>query len=118
MSALLLSCHCGGVQFRLPGPPPHITQCNCSLCTALGWMCCYYDRSEIERLTPPDREQRYIRSNIDKACLAVHRCAHCGVPTHWEDLDPAKTRMGFNANLIAGLDIDALPMRFLDGAAW
>ena len=118
MGMLSLSCHCGDVRFDVPDNPGHITQCNCSLCVALGWRCVYFDRSDVTRLTDAAREQRYIRTNIDKPCLAVHRCARCGIATHWENLLEAETRMGFNANLIAGLDQTAIPVRLCDGASW
>lgn len=112
-----LSCHCGAVALELAQAPTEITQCNCSICAKLGWLLCYATSDQVTMLTPPEHEQSYRRRDID-AMLEVQRCKTCGVPVYWRALDRAYTRMGFNARLIDGLDLDRLPHRYVDGRRW
>jgi hypothetical protein len=112
-----LSCLCGAVAYELAQTPTEITQCNCSQCVKRGWLLCYTTRDHITALTPADNECAYRRSDIE-ATLEVRICKVCGIATHWRALDPNYTRMGFNARLIGGLDLDALPRRYVDGARW
>jgi hypothetical protein len=114
---LHLSCHCGGVAYALDFTPTEIVACNCSICSKLGWLMCYTTRDHITALTPEDNEAVYRRTDIE-ATLEVHRCKVCGISTHWRALDPGYTRMGVNARLIDGLDLAALPRRYVDGARW
>jgi hypothetical protein len=112
-----LSCHCGAVALELAHAPTEITQCNCSICAKLGWLLCYAPRDQATILTPPENEQSYRRADIE-AMLDVQRCRTCGVPVYWRAHDPAYTRMGFNARLIEGLDLERLPRRYVDGRRW
>lgn len=114
----ILSCHCGAVKLRVETDPVEQAECNCSICRKLGWLMAYYAESAVERLTPPEAEETYIRTDIPPH-LKVHRCKTCGVPTHWESLPGmSKGRMGVNVRLIDGLDLAALPLRKIDGASW
>jgi hypothetical protein len=115
----VLSCHCGGVKLKLASPPTEAAECNCSICRKLAWTLAYYAPAQVQRLTPPEREDRYMRSDMNEPpCLAVHRCKTCGIATHWQSLDPNLDRMGINVRLVEGIDPDALPRRFIDGASW
>ena len=110
------SCHCGAVTIRLAERPSQVTDCNCTLCTKLGWRLVYGSSDTVAIEGPLDE---YVRSDMAEPCLRVMRCRHCGVATHWEPLTaPPHDRIGVSARLLDELAIGALPVRSLDGLSW
>jgi hypothetical protein len=114
-----LSCHCGRVRFQVPAAPTEIGQCNCSICSKLGWRLGYYVAEDVTRLSPEAHEDSYRRADIDPICLEVRRCRVCGVATHWQPV-PLKpgAKWGVNAALMEGVDLASIPVRRIDGASW
>ena len=113
---LVASCHCGRATIRLPRRPESVTQCNCSLCTKTGFRGVYFRSDELE-IT--GEFQSYVRDDLKQAYLANHRCAHCGVLTHWTPLtDPPHERMGVNARLIDPALLEGVAVQEVDGASW
>ena len=113
---LVASCHCGRAIIRLPRKPDSVTQCNCSLCTKTGFRGVYFASDELEI----DGDfQSYVRDDLKKPYLATHRCAHCGVVTHWTPLtEPPHERMGVNARLIDEALLAGVPVNEVDGRSW
>ena len=113
---VVASCHCGTVTIELPRKPDYINECNCSICTKLGWRCVYF-RSDEVRIK--GSFQSYIRSDLAEPMLQVLRCASCGCPTHWELLTPPPhERMGVNARLLEPRHLEGVEVRQVDGASW
>lgn len=109
-------CHCGAVTIRLSRKPTAVTQCNCSVCRALGWRCVYDCSDRIEISGELDE---YVRSDLTEPMLKVMRCANCGVPTHWEPLtEPPHERMGVNANLLPAETLEGAEVIAVDGRSW
>jgi hypothetical protein len=113
---LTARCHCGRVTIRLPRAPESVTQCNCSLCTKTGFRGVYF---ASEELTVEGAFDSYVRDDLKQPYLATHRCANCGVVTHWTPLsDPPHDRMGVNARLIDPAVLKGVRVQEVDGASW
>jgi hypothetical protein len=113
---LVAACHCGRSTIRLPRKPESVTQCNCSLCTKTGFSGVYFGSEE---LVIDGEFDSYVRKDLKQPYLATHRCAHCGITTHWTPLTaPPHERMGVNARLIDPAVLDGVPVQQVDGASW
>ena len=113
---VIASCHCGRATIRLPRTPDSITQCNCSLCTKTGFRGVYVRSDELEIIGEFDS---YVRDDLKQAYLANHRCAHCGILTHWTPLsEPPHERVGVNARLIDPVLLEGVSVKEVDGASW
>jgi hypothetical protein len=111
--ALVASCHCGRARITLPRKPDQILHCNCSLCAKTGFQGAYFSSEELQIEGEFDS---YVRADSNPACLATHRCRHCGIVTHWTPLtDPPHERMGVNARLLEPGMLDDVPVREVNG---
>jgi hypothetical protein len=116
VSALVGTCHCGGVRITVPHKPDQVTQCNCSLCSKTGFQGIYYASDE---LVIEGELDRYVRADSKPAYLASLRCRQCGVLTHWvPPTDPPHERMGVNARLFEPGTFDDVPVKLVDGRSW
>jgi hypothetical protein len=114
--SLVASCHCGRATIRLPRTPDSVTRCNCSLCTKTGFRGVYFASDE---LAIEGEFDSYVRGDLKQPYLANHRCAHCGVATHWTPLsDPPHDRTGVNARLIDPAALQGVAVEEVDGASW
>lgn len=114
--ALAGSCHCGRARITLPARPDTICQCNCTLCAKTGFQGVYFPS---EALKIEGEFDRYVRSDSNPAMMALHRCRHCGVATHWTPLtEPPHERMGVNARLFEPGVLNGVPLREVDGRSW
>jgi hypothetical protein len=116
------SCHCGAIAFEVAAPPAEVSQCNCSLCRRLGWLCAYYPPEQFTLLRGADALDSYVQGD---RTLAVKRCKTCGCPTHWVGLPGieafpggAVPKVGINARLLEDLDWDKIAVRKVDGASY
>ena len=113
---LVATCHCGRATIRLPRKPESVTQCNCSLCTKTGFRGVFFSSDELEIA---GEFQSSVRDDLKQPYLANHRCAHCGILTHWTPLaEPPHERVGVNARLIDQEALKDVPVQEIDGASW
>ena len=113
---LTARCHCGKATIHLPRKPDSVTKCNCSLCTKTGFRGVYFSSEE---LVIDGEFDSYVRSDLNQAYLANHRCKSCGILTHWTPLtDPPHERMGVNARLLDEALLDGVPVKQVDGRSW
>jgi len=109
------SCHCGAVSIAVAEAPAIVTSCNCSICRRLGTLWAYYRPAEVTVTHAPGALDSY---SWDDHSIGFRRCATCGCITHWEDIRPQPTeRMGVNVRML-DLDLDAVPVKFFDGASY
>jgi len=104
-------CHCGAVTVTVPRPPEEVTSCNCSLCSRLGVLWAYYPDAEVE-VTGETTPYAWGPRNI-----GIHHCPACGCVSHWKTLGEDFGKMGVNARLLDGLEVERVRVRFLDGAS-
>jgi hypothetical protein len=108
------SCHCGKVRIEIDTAPEEVTDSNCSICRRYGTLWAYYSPRQV-RIAEAVPTQTY---QWDDRALYFHRCADCGCVTHWSPVDPARDRMGVNANLLPLAVLAAARVHLLDGAGW
>lgn len=113
------SCHCGAVQFELAEAPTGVTSCNCSFCSRRGALYAYYTPEQARLLTARDRVATY---QWGRYVGQHHHCGVCGIGAYSEfpDFSSGKPdfehmKVGINARLIEDFDLDALPVRHVDG---
>lgn len=105
-------CHCGTVTFKvhhapLDDPDTRVLLCDCSICTANGYLLIYPERSEIQWSTGWElmRNYRYYSKTRD------HKfCAECGSSVCIDFLGQHGTRddLGLNVRLLRDVDLDNL----------
>ena len=115
MTSLVASCHCGRATIRLPRKPDSVTQCNCSLCMATGFLGSYYDPADV-CITGGEACDAYIWGD---RMIASWHCRTCGVGTHWTPLPGTPpNRMGVNIRMFAPEIWENLPVRSVDGGSF
>ena len=112
------SCHCGAQRFAAP-PPAEVTQCNCSTCTKRGTVAAYYAPGEVAFSLTPDRLAAYRWGD---RMMTFHHCVTCGCGVFaesdaWttESGEARPARITLNARLFDDFDLDAVPVRHIDG---
>ncbi len=90
------TCHCGLIRIQVAEAPAQVTDCNCSICRRYGTLWAYYPLKDVT-ISEGRPTQVYMWGD---QVLRFHRCPDCGCVTHWSSTDPARDRMGINANLL------------------
>jgi hypothetical protein len=111
-------CHCGATTFELDTAPTEVTRCTCSLCSKRGALWAYYTPQQF-KLTPPPTTATY---RWQSKAVAHHFCPHCGCTTYTETPDWSKgapdfdnIRVAINARLLEDFDLEAVPVKVIDG---
>lgn len=114
------SCHCGATRFEIPEVPAQVTRCTCTFCSKRGVLWAYYEPAQFTLTTPRSALATYSRA--ERALNKHHFCPTCGCGTFsetpsWVDHrpDPSKPRIGVNARLLDGVDVEAIPITVVDG---
>ena len=113
------SCHCRKTQFELDEAPQTVTRCTCSLCSKRGALWAYYKPQQFRLITPIGNAATYLwRSRSVKH----HFCPSCGCGTFSESPDFSTGEPDFtgpnvivNARLLDDFDVDAIPVKVIDG---
>lgn len=118
------SCHCGAVRFTVARAPDQVTRCNCSICTKTGSRMAYYPPEDFRVLE--GGEAALSSYSWGDRLLDFRFCATCGCLVNWQakpermaDCFPeggGAARVGVNARLMAGVELDKVPVRVVDGA--
>jgi hypothetical protein len=108
-------CHCGAVRIGVARAPAELGSCNCSICTRLGTLMAYYHPDDVKIEAEDGATTAYVWGD---RCIAIHHCRTCGCLTHWRALLPDLERMGVNARLLDGLDLERVAIRKIDGASY
>lgn len=113
------TCHCGAVRITLPRRPDYINDCNCTLCTTLGALWCYFPVAEVRIEAAPGAIAAYVRADLDENWLSTHHCTTCGTTTHWAPL-PGRSldRMGVNVRMFDEEAMAGVEVREVDGRGW
>lgn len=123
MRTYLGSCHCNAVQFEVEAELDHVRSCDCSVCTKRGALTFRIAPEQLRLLTPWEALATYqwgTRTGCDYFC----RC--CGVlpfrrpsaPTADELRDgmPRFDGWAINVRCLEGVDVDALPVKRIQGS--
>jgi len=111
---LTATCHCGAVRVMVPGKPPTVTDCNCSICRRYGVLWAYYDASTVRVEAKAEALHRYSWGRKSQYFV---RCATCGCVMCWQLISPNPDRTGVNARNFEPEVLRSIPVEPLDGAA-
>lgn len=113
------ACHCGAVRITLPRTPDYINDCNCTLCSTLGSLWCYFPEDAVRIEAAPGALAAYIRADLGENWLSTHHCTTCGTTTHWSPLPGrALDRMGVNVRMFGEEVLAGVEVREVDGRGW
>lgn len=108
------SCHCGAVRFEADGDLEGLEICNCSYCTAVGYVHWYVQPEQFRLLTGEDALEDYrfgTRTSHNTFCTT------CGISAFRRARsDPDK--LDINVRCLEGVDADTLPTTLFDGQNW
>ena len=115
-TAITGTCHCGAIRITVPRTPDFVNECNCTLCTKLGGLWCYFPEDAVRIEAAPGALAAYIRADLDETWLSTHHCTICGCTTHWTPL-PERTldRMGVNLRMFGDDVLAEVEVRKVDG---
>ncbi|MDQ3126749.1 MAG: GFA family protein [Pseudomonadota bacterium] len=118
--ALILhgACHCGAQRFSAPAPET-VTCCNCSICSKRGALSAYYAPEQVELCLTSDALAAYQWGD---RMMTFHHCAACGCGVFSEapawttdEGEDRPARIILNARLFDDFELDAVPVRLVDG---
>ncbi|MFT4257790.1 MAG: GFA family protein [Pseudoxanthomonas sp.] len=111
------SCHCGRIAFEVEGRIDQVLDCNCSMCRRRGGLLWFVPREALVLSTP---EAEISTCTFNKHHLQHHFCAHCGIATFSEGVNP-KTGVAtaaINVHCLPEADLSVLKVVPVDGASF
>ena len=108
------SCHCGNIKITAPETTETITSCNCSACSKYASLWAYFSPKDITITTAKNALKSYCWG--DKT-IEFHHCNNCGCLTHYTPTELGnKDKMAVNFRLVNANIVNALKIRYFDGA--
>ncbi len=108
-------CHCGAVRFEVTAPAEvEVLECNCSICSKLGYLHLIVPRSDFRLLRGEDALSTYTFNTGQARHLF---CRYCGVESFYV---PRSHPDGYSVNLRC-LDegtLEKVSVRPFDGRNW
>ena len=109
-------CQCGNVTFSADLVLGELVTCNCSRCRRVGHLLTYLPASDF-RLEVGAAGLSEYRFHTER--IAHSFCPVCGIQPFAAGTAPDGTpSIALNARCIDGVDIDALPLKRCNGAAY
>ena len=109
-------CQCGAVRYEVDCSLDDPVACNCSRCRRVGHLLAYLPESDVKVTVGPAgvSEYRFHTGRI------IHRfCPVCGIQPYATGTAPDGTpSIAVNARCLDGVDLDALPIKRCNGAAY
>lgn len=111
------SCHCGAVRFEVETDLSGLGDCNCSMCSRLGWVMQSVPEADFRLLSGADRLTTY-RFNTE--AIAHEFCAICGIESFARGANGEGQRfVTINTACLAGVpDIARANVKHWDGRSW
>ena len=109
------SCHCGWVRLEVDAPPrPRVFECNCSMCSRVGYLHLIVPAERFRLLSGNDRLSSYRFNTLTANHLF---CERCGVKAFYV---PRSHPDGYsvNARCLDDVPISELEIEAFDGANW
>ncbi len=110
-------CHCGAVKFEVSTDLGALGDCNCSICSRLGWIMQTVPAADFRLLAGGDRLTTY-RFNTH---MFTHLfCATCGIESFARG-DDGQGNISYTINTacLVGLpEIDRTTIKHWDGKSW
>ena len=109
-------CHCGAVRFEVDAAIEQGIACNCSMCRRRGWLLGFTAADHFRLASGGDNLAEY---RFNKHAIAHLFCKTCGVAAFSRGEQPktGQDMVALNLRCLDGLDIEAVPVRHVDGAS-
>ncbi|MFT3762367.1 MAG: GFA family protein [Pseudoxanthomonas sp.] len=111
------SCHCGRIAFEVEGEIDQVHDCNCSMCRRRGGLLWFVPRAALALSTPESDLSTYT---FNKRHLQHRFCAHCGIATFSEGVNPktGAAMAAVNVRCLPEVELSALKVVPVDGASF
>jgi len=104
-------CHCGEISFRFDAELNEAISCNCSLCKKRNALMVTVPRMSFEIIQGQESLKLY---RWNSGVAQHYFCGTCGIYVyHQRRTNP--DLLSVNACCIDGLDLEAIPVRLVDG---
>lgn len=109
------SCHCGAVRFEVDGPIERACECNCSICSRVGW-----SMASVEAARFRLRAGAEAQSDYQFGPKRMHHlfCRTCGVHAYGRYGEGTEAKIIVNLRCLEGFDVGALPVDHFDGRSY
>jgi hypothetical protein len=107
------SCHCGKVRYEVTTDLTQVMACNCSLCSRAGYLLSFVPETQFKLL---DGEAALTDYQFNKHRIHHLFCSTCGVRSFGRGIGGGGVPMcAINVRCLEGVDVDALPVKKVDG---
>ena len=107
-------CQCGAVRYEASADIGEVMACNCSRCRRLGWLLTFVPASDFRLISGDGKTSDYL---FNKHAIHHRFCATCGIESFANGKGPNGMEMvAINVRCLDDIDIDALPVKRIDGA--
>jgi len=109
-------CQCGNVRYEVQFDLNDVNACNCSRCRRLGSLFAFAPAESFTLLKGEDALTEYT---FNKRSIHHLFCATCGIQSFAHGTGPDGRKMAaINVRCLDDVDIDALPVRKVDGRSY
>ena len=109
-------CHCGAVRYEATADLAQVIQCNCSHCSAKGFLLTFISEDQFTLLQGEERLTEYL---FNQHKIRHLFCASCGVQAFARGERPDGGRMvALNVRAMEGVDLAALDPTPVDGRSF
>jgi len=109
------SCHCGTVRFEASTDLKTVIQCNCSICSRVGYLLTFVtpEQFKLHQGEGQLRDYQFNKKNIHHLF-----CSNCGVHSFGRGMGPGgKPMCAVNVRCLDGVDVAGLTVTPFDGAS-
>jgi len=110
-------CHCGAVRFEVDTDLTGLGDCNCSMCSRLGWVMQSVPASDFRLLAGEERLKTY---RFNTRTIAHQFCTECGIESFASGADgEGRPHVTVNTACLADLPtVDRSSVKHWDGRSW
>lgn len=107
------SCHCGAVRYEVDGTFDALVECNCSHCSAKGFLLFFVPRDALRITQGEDALATYT---FNRHAIQHRFCRTCGVESFAEGAMPDGSPIAaINARTLADTDVADVPRKPFNG---
>ena len=107
------SCHCGNVGFNVEAEIEQVMECNCSICSKLGYLLIFVPESNFTLNTPKENYSSYA---FNDKTIDHNFCTNCGCSTFGAGADEdGNTMIAVNVRCLDELSLSELKIEPFDG---
>ena len=111
-----LTCHCGNIEITASHVPQEVAHCNCSICRRYATAWAYYEPEDLQVAFKKEASVYYLWGDKE---VEFHRCNLCGCVTHYKTTSKCDVnKMAVNMRLMDTQQLETIPVRKIDGAAY